>query len=159
MNGHSSRILRGCSFQLEVFRWESRDDAEQLFEFLPSQPSLCILAVEWIIIGPELNTLGICPGLRMLHENQGLLDSFLPGRGVTSLKWSPNAQELHYGLFENPKYPHEFRHLRYFSYGGFLSRAPLSVVHSHLRVFKVLELIGIIHTNVCLNSSLQLHLS
>jgi hypothetical protein len=41
MNDHpSSQILRGCSFQLDVFRWESRDDAEQLLEFLPKPAKL-----------------------------------------------------------------------------------------------------------------------
>lgn len=146
----SSQILRGCRFQLEVFRWESRDDAEQLLEFLPTQSSLRVLAVEWIV-SPELNTWDICPGLQVLHGNQGLLDAFLAGRRIISLKWSPNIRELHYRLFKNPKYPQEFHYLRYFSYGGLLGRAPLSVIVSHLRVLEVLELIGLIYTEVRLN--------
>ena len=101
MNGHpSSQVLRGCSFQLDVFRWESRDDAEQLLEFLPSQPSLRVLAVEWIV-DPKLNTLGICPGLQVLHGNQGLLEAFLPERRIISLKWLPNVQELRSGLISS----------------------------------------------------------
>jgi len=162
MHGHpSSQILRGCSFQLEVFRWvrwESRDDAGRLLEFLSTQPSLRVLAVEWMA-GPELNTLGICPGLQVLHGNQGLLNAFLPGRRITSLMWSPAFQESHSGLFKNPKYPQEFHCIRYFSYGGFLGRAPLSVVLSHLRVLEVLELIALLYIEVRLNYSLQLRLS
>jgi phosphoribosylformylglycinamidine (FGAM) synthase-like amidotransferase family enzyme len=66
------------------------------WSFSPSQPSLRVLAVEWIV-GPELNTLGICSGLQVLHGNKGLIDAFLPGQRITSLKWSPNVRELRHG--------------------------------------------------------------
>ena len=61
---------------------------------------LHILAVEWT--DPELNISHTCPGIQILYENQGLMDTFLLGQRITSLKWLPNIQELHFGLFNNP---------------------------------------------------------
>jgi hypothetical protein len=86
LNGHpSAQILQECTFRLEVLGWECRDDAEQLYGFFLTQPKLRILSAEWNSKGPELNTSGISPGLQVLHGNQGTMNAFLPGRGITSL--------------------------------------------------------------------------
>ena len=73
----SATILRGCTFQLKTLRWENYRDAEQLLEFISSQPNLRFLGFTWI--GPDLNTSGICPGLQVLHGGQRTIDAFLPG--------------------------------------------------------------------------------
>jgi len=147
--GPSVTILRGCTFQLKTLRWEDYHDAEQLLEFISSQPRLRVLIFAWE--GPELNTSGICPRLQVLHGDQRTIDAFLPGRSITSLKWSPRLKELRR---DAPMYtpPQEFHHLRYFSYGGYFGRPLLSVVTPHLPALEVLELIGLYCVEVCSNS-------
>jgi len=146
-----AQILRGCTFHLEILKWENYRDAEQLLQFLPTQTDLRILGVTWS--HPELNTSGICPKLQVLHGDQITMDAFLPGRTITSLKWSPELEELR---IDAPIYtpPQEFRHLRYFSFGGFCGRPLLSVVLCHLPVLEVLELVGLHFIEVGLNFSL-----
>jgi hypothetical protein len=146
-----AQILRGCTFRLEILKWGNFRDAEQLLEFLPTQTDLRILEV--MLSSPELNTSDICPRLQVLHGDQGAMDAFLPGRTITSLKWSPDLEELR---IDAPIYtpPQEFHHLRYFSFGGFCGRPPLSVVLGHLPVLEVLELIGLHFVEVGFNFSL-----
>lgn len=150
-----AQILRGCTFQLEVLRWENHDDAEQLLEFLPSQPHLRTLGVEWK--NPELITSGICPGLQVLHGNQGAINAFLPGRSITSLKWSPDQMESSDGPINHLS--QEFHHIRFFSFGGYFGRPPLSFIIPQLPLLEVLELIGLHSFEVCSNLSLRLRLS
>jgi hypothetical protein len=147
--GPSATILRGCTFQLETLRWENYHDAEQLLEFISSQPNLRCLGFEWI--GPELNTSGICPGLQTLHGDRRTIDAFLSGRSITSLKWCPHEEELRR---DAPIYtpPQEFHHLRYLSFGGYLGRPSLSAVTEDLPALEVLELIGLYCVEVCFNS-------
>jgi len=142
-----AEILRGCTFQLEILRWENYYDAERLFEFLTSQRKLRILGAKWT--KSELNTSDICPGLQVLHGNQHSIDAFFPGRHITSLKWSANPEELRIG---GPIYtpPQEFDHLRYLSFGGYNGRPLLSVVYRYLPVLEVLELVGLYVIEVCL---------
>jgi hypothetical protein len=143
----SIQILRECTFQLEVFGWESRDDAEQLLEFLITQPNLRILRAEWK--GPELNTSGVCPRLQVLHGNRGMMNAFLPVRGITSLKWSPDQEE---SPFNRPidHLSQEFHRIRFFSFGGHFGR-PWLLVIPQLRALEVLELIGLNFLEVCSN--------
>ncbi|KIM47279.1 hypothetical protein M413DRAFT_271990 [Hebeloma cylindrosporum] len=93
-------------------------------------------------IGPELDTSGICPGLQVLHGNNRIVDAFIPGRRIISLKWSPALEELR---IYSPVYipPQEFHHLRYFSYGGYAGRPLLRTLLPHLPRLEVLELIGL----------------
>jgi hypothetical protein len=146
-----AHILRGCTFRLEILRWQNDRDEEQLLEFLTTQPNLRILGVTWTI--PTLNTSGICPVLQVLHGNQRAIDAFLPGRSITSLKWSAVLEELR---IDAPRYspPQEFHHLRYFSYGGYLGRPLINVVAPHLPVLEVFELVGLHLIEVCLKFSL-----
>ena len=141
LNGHPSvQILQECTFQLEVFRWRSYDDAEQLLKFFISQPNLRILRADWK--GPELNTSGVCLGLQVLHGNRGTMNRFLPGRSITSLKWSPDQNES----LLNSSIDHlsqEFHRIRFFSFGGQWGRPWLSLVIPHLRALEVFELIGL----------------
>jgi hypothetical protein len=44
-----AHILRGCTFRLEILRWQNDRDEEQLLEFLTTQPNLRILGVTWTI--------------------------------------------------------------------------------------------------------------
>jgi hypothetical protein len=145
-----AQILRGCTFRLEILRWGNHHDAEQLLEFLSSQPNLRMLETWWI--GLHSNTSGICPGLQVLHGDQKLIDAFLPGRRITSLKWSADLEELRR---DAPLYtpPQEFHHLRYLSFGGYFGRPLLNVVLFHLPVLEVLELGGLHIVEVCSNFS------
>ena len=145
-----AQILRGCTFRLEILRWQNLRDEEQLLEFLTSQPKLRILQVT--STNPGLNTSGTCPELQVLHGDQRVIDAFLPGRRITSLKWSAGLEELRIGA---PIYtpPQEFHHLRYLSFGGFFGRPLLSVIVPHLPVLEVLELVGLHFAEVCVNFS------
>ena len=146
-----AHILHGCTFRLEILRWQNDRDEEQLLEFLTSQPNLRILGVMWTIA--TLDTSGICPELRVLHGSQRAIDAFLPGRSITSLKWLAVLKELR---IDAPKYspPQEFHLLRYFSYGGYLGRPLIDVVTPHLPVLEVFELVGLYLIEVCLKFSL-----
>ena len=144
----STQILRGCTFQLEVFGWESRD-AELLVGFLLTQPHLRSLMVDWK--DPELDTSDICPGLQVLHGNRNTITAFLPGRHVTSLKWSPDKEES----FVNRSIEHlpqECSDIRFFSFGGRWGRPWFNLVMPHFRSLEVLELIGLNSREVCLKN-------
>ena len=145
-----AEILRGCTFQLEILRWENYDDAEHLFEFLKSQQKLRVLGFTWSNSEHlELNPSGICPGLQVLHGDQQSIDAFFPGRHISSLRWSADLEELRIG---RPIYtpPQEFDYLRYLSLGGFGGRPLLSVVCRCVPVLEVLELVGLYAVEVCL---------
>ena len=149
----STQILHGCTFQLEVFGWASRD-AELLVEFLLTQPHLHTLMVDWKVL--ELNTSSICPGLQALHGNRNTITAFLPGRHITSLKWSPDEKE---SLLNRPidHLPQECGHIRFFSFGGLWGRPRFDLVMLHFRALEVLRLIGLYSHEVCLKKlSLQL---
>ena len=151
----SAEILHACTFQLEVFQWNNRDhdDTEQVSAFLQTQPHLRILSVFWH--GPDLGISGICPRLQVLHGDQYTINAFLPGRRITSLKWTPNEEEL---LLNDPvdHLSEEFHYIRFFSFGGLRGRSRLDLVIPHLRAVEVLE-IGLesLAGPVCLN---HLHL-
>ena len=149
--GHpSAQILHGCTFQLEALKWESCDDEELLLEFLIDQPHLHALKVDWK--RPALDTSGVCPGLQVLHGDRNTINAFLPGRRVTSLKWTPNRDEV----LLNHSIDHlseEFHYIRFFTFGGFWGRPRLDLVIRHLRAVEVLELVGLetLAVSVCLN--------
>ena len=90
----SAQLLHGCTFQLEVFEWNNRnhDDVEQVLVFLRTQPHLRMLKILWK--RPELDISGICPRLQVVHGDRSTINAFLPGRHLTSLKWTPSKEEL-----------------------------------------------------------------
>jgi len=150
--GHpSGQILHGCTFQLEVFKWESCDDEEWLLEFLINQSHLHTLKVDWK--RPALDTSGICPGLQVLHGDRNTMNAFLPGRHVVSLKWTPNRDELAFDTSMD-HLSEEFNHIRFFTFGGFWGRPRLDFVIRHLRAVEVLELVGLksLARSVCSNN-------
>jgi len=152
----SAQTLHGCTFQLEVFEWNNREYVDQILEFLRTQPHLRILKVCWG--RPELDTSGICPRLQVLHGDRNTINAFLPGRPVTSLKWTPNAEELQFSDSID-HLSEEFHHIRFFSLGGTFSWPRLDLVIHHLRAVEVLELVGIatLEVPVCWNKiSLQI---
>jgi hypothetical protein len=87
--GPSAEILRGCTFQLRSLVWESRDDANYLSEFLLSHHNLRGLGLAWADYKRELIPPTCCPQLRVLCGNLGAMETFLPGREITSLDWMP----------------------------------------------------------------------
>ena len=145
----SAQVLRGCTFQLEVFEWNNRWDLEKILEFLQTQPQLRTLRVYWR--HPELDTSGICPRLQVLHGDLNTISAFLPGRRVTSLKWTPNIEEQPF----NDSIDHlseEFHHIRFFAFGGPRGRSRLDFVIRHLRAVEVLEVVlNSLAVPVCLN--------
>jgi len=146
----SARLFHRCTFQLEVFDWYNRGDVEQILEFLQNQPQLRTLRFFWK--RPDLNISRICPRLQVLHGDQNTINAFLPGCPVTSLKWTPNKEEL----LLNDSIDHlseEFHHIRFFSFGGFWGRPRLDLVIRHLWEVEVLELVGIqsLAVPVCFN--------
>lgn len=158
LNGHpSAQMLKGCTFRLEVLKWECRDDAEQLYGFFLTQPTLRILKVEWR--GPELNTSGISPGLQVLHGNRGTMNAFFPRRGITSLKWSPDREEPRLLNASIHHLSQEFHHIQFFSFGGPFGRPWLNIVIPHFQALEVLELIGLNFHEVRSNPSLCLPFS
>ena len=147
-SGHpSAQILHGCTFQLEVFKWDSCDDAKQLLEFLINQARLRTLKFNWK--GAMFDTSGICPGLQVLHGNRYTINAFLPGRRVISLKWAQN-------LLLNHSVDHlseEFHHIRFLSFGNFWGLPRLALVNRHLRMVEVLQLVGLsLAAPVCWNN-------
>jgi len=147
----SAEILHGCTFQLEVFEWNNRDDEELVLEFLQTQPRLRTLRVVWK--RAELDTSGICPRLQVLHGDLFTINAFLPGRRVTSLKWTPSIDEL--PLHDSIDHlSEEFQQIRFFSFGGAGGRPRLDLVIRHLRAVEVLEIVGFgsLAVQVCLNN-------
>jgi len=157
LNGHPSAQILKESTRVEVFGWECRDDAEQLYGFFLTQPNLRILKVEWK--GSELNTSGISPGLQVLHGNRGTMNAFFPRRGVTSLKWSPDREESPLLNDSIHHFSQEFHLIQFFSFGGPFGRPWLNIVIPHFRALEILELIGLNFHEMCSNPSFCLHFS
>jgi len=146
----SAQIFHGCTFQLEVLEWNNPEDVEQILEFLQTQPQLRTLRVFWI--PPELDTSRICPRLQVLHGDRNTINAFLPGHRITSLKWTPNKEEVGLDDGSIDHLAEEFHHIRFFSLGGAFSGPRLDLVIPHLRAVEVLELVGLetIAVPVCL---------
>ena len=139
-NGHASaQIFHGCTFQLDAFEWKNRGDVDQILEFLQTQPHLRTLRVYWK--HPELDTSGICPRLQVLHGDRNTINAFLPGRRLTSLKWTPNKEEQPHESIDHLS--EEFHNILFFSFGGYWGRPRLDLVVPHLRAVEVLELVGL----------------
>jgi len=93
----SVEILRGCTFQLDLFQWCNADDSSgepDFSEFFASQPrlrslSVCMKNASTPIPPPT------CPTLQILHGDQGAMKAFLPERHITSLalKWMPDPNK------------------------------------------------------------------
>ena len=102
-------------------------------------PRLHTLRVVWK--RAELDTSGICPRLQVLHGDLFTINAFLPGRRVTSLKWTPSIDEL--PLHDSIDHlSEEFQHIRFFSFGGAGAHPWLNLVICHLRAVEVLEIVG-----------------
>jgi hypothetical protein len=105
LDGHpSAEILKGCTFQLRSLFWGNRDDEDHLSNFLLSQHNLRGLDVDWAEDKRHLIPRSCCPQLRVLCGDRGAMETFLPGREITSLDWMP--------LLENSAHRiHSFEHL------------------------------------------------
>ena len=135
----SARLFHGCTFQLEVFDWDNSGDVEQILEFLQTQPQLRTLRFHWK--RPDLDTSGICPRLQVLQGDRNTINAFLPGRRITSLKWTPDEEELLNDSIDHLS--EEFQHIRFFSFGGYSGRPRLHLLIHHLRAVEVLEFFGL----------------
>ena len=96
LDGQSSaEILSGCTFQLRSLVWGNRDDEGHLSKFLLSQHNLRGLDVDWAEDKRDLISRSCCPQLRVLCGDRGALETFLPGREITSLNWIPQPSFLY----------------------------------------------------------------
>jgi len=131
--------FRGCTFQLEALEWNDYPDVEHILDFLRTQLQLRTLRLYWK--RPDLDTSGICPRLQLLHGDRSTMNAFLPGRHVTSIKWTPSNGEL-----LNDSVDHlsrEFNHIRFFSVGGWWGHHRLNILIPHLGAVEVFELGGL----------------
>ena len=83
----SAEILRGCTFQLRSLVWGSRGYEDHLSEFLLSQHNLQGLGVDWAEDKLDLIPHSCCPQLCILCGDRGALETFLPGREISSFNF------------------------------------------------------------------------
>jgi len=81
------------------------------------------------------------PRLQVLHGDQITINEFLPGRRITSLKWTPSEEELLNDSIDHLS--EEFQHIQFFSFGGYSGRPRLDLLIRHLRAVEVLEFFGL----------------
>ena len=134
-------ILRGCAFQLEFFEWYnvSHDEETDFLEFLASQPRLRVL----LLPGLKNTSTPIPPRPRLetLRGNRCVMDAFLPGRRIVSLKWMSDHWNEHFDSIA--PLSQSLKEINFLSLGGsFGIRPSLVLLCPHLRSLEVLELIA-----------------
>ena len=143
LNGQpSAEILRGCTFQLRSLVWENRGDKDHLSEFLLSQHNLQRLDIDWAEDKLDLIPRSCCPQLHVLCGDRGALETFLPGREITSLDWMPQPLFLY-----SSHRIHSFKHIlpylsriRFLSFGDYYPR-PSESIDSIIGSFPCVEVL------------------
>ena len=133
----SAEILTNCTFQLRVLVWGNYGNEGHLSQFLLSQRSLRELSVHWAEDKRDLIPTSCCPRLTDLHGfNQGAVETFLPGRKITSLTWTTHSLKL--DSFES-LLPYLAR-IRFLTLGASFSRACIRSIVRYFSCVEVFEL-------------------
>jgi hypothetical protein len=142
--GPSPKILRGCTFQLRSLVWGSCHDENHLSEFLLSQHNLRGLDVDWAENKRELIPRSCCPQLRVLRGDLGAMQTFLPGREITSLDWKPQPPRP---ILKSSRMIHSLEHLlpylsriRFLSFGEYYRSTSISSIIGFFLCVEVLTL-------------------
>ncbi|KAJ3506713.1 hypothetical protein NLJ89_g6714 [Agrocybe chaxingu] len=130
----SAEFLEGCTFQLEVLRWECTCiyDELALRRFLPLQRSLTHFFTEnWMLF--DKNPI-LVPTLKVLGGRCTVIRQFLPGNHIECLLWQADVIVYPIGHFAP-----EFNRLQALSLRGRYAGEVLEVVKGHLASLQILE--------------------
>ena len=153
----SVEILRGCTFQLDLFQWCNANDSStepDFSEFFASRPRLRSLSIRMKNASTPIPP-STCPTLEILHGDQGAMNAFLPERRITSLAltWMPDPN----APFDKTNFTslsRSLKEVKFLSWGGFCNRPSLDLLCLHLQNLEVLELVGVHDLAVGLRFSL-----
>lgn len=144
----SAEILTNCTFQLRVLVWGNYNDEDHLSQFLLSQHSLRGLVVDWAEDKRDLIPTSCCPRLSDLRGlNQGAVETFLPGRKITSLSWTTHSLKLDssYKIDSFESFLPYLSRIRFLSLGVSFSRV---YIRSIVRYFPRVEVFEFRHPAV-----------
>lgn len=136
-------LLKDCTFQLISLDWGNSATLAYLYPFLISQPSIRYLHIGSLDRGrignvPPPHPPQILQNLQALSGDYDIISKFLPGRELSSLRWSPSSPYSDVPIQEFISGSDALSHVHTFTFGGrnplFSAVAPqlVKVVRLHL---------------------------
>ncbi|CAA7264885.1 unnamed protein product [Cyclocybe aegerita] len=128
----SAEFLEGCTFQLEVLRWECTYDELTLRRLLPLQRSLTHFFTEnWMLFNENPV---LVPTLKVLGGRYTVIRHFLPGNHIECLLWQADLE-----VYPVDHLALELNRLHALSLRGSYAGKVLGTVKGHLASLQILE--------------------